>query len=85
MNIRIKQARGRNKTSERSDLTVDHQHRKATSLMVLLGSIAAILMYFMILGSRAYLPMPIEELEVERKRIVSQIKFVKQIAALVNN
>jgi hypothetical protein len=73
------------KTSERSDLTVDHQHRNATSLMVLLGSIAAILMYLMILGSRAYLPMPMEELESERKRIVSQIKFVKQMAALVNS
>jgi hypothetical protein len=86
MNIGIKQARGRNiKTSERSDLTVDHQHRNATSLMVLLGSIAAILMYLMILGSRAYLPMPMEELESERKRIVSQIKFVKQMAALVNS
>jgi hypothetical protein len=85
-NIGIKQARGRNiKTSERSDLTVAHQHRSATSLMVLLGSIAAILMYLMILGSRAYLPMPMEELEVERKRIVSHIKFVKQIAALINN
>lgn len=86
MNIGIKQARGRNiKTSERSDLTVAHQHRSATSLMVLLGSIAAILMYLMILGSRAYLTMPMEELEVERKQIVSQIKFVNLIAALVNN
>jgi hypothetical protein len=54
------------KTSERNDLTV--QHRSATSLMVLLGSIAAILMYLMILGSRAYLPMPMKkELEVEMK------------------
>jgi uncharacterized membrane protein len=54
------------KTSERNDLTV--QHRGATSLMVLLGSIAAILMYLMILGLRAYLPMPMKkELEVEMK------------------
>jgi uncharacterized membrane protein len=40
---------------EEGNLTVDHQHRNATSLMVLLGSMAAILMYFTILGSRAYL------------------------------
>jgi hypothetical protein len=39
----------------------------------------------MILGSRAYLPMPMKkELEVEMKWIVSQIKFVKQMAALAN-
>jgi uncharacterized membrane protein len=54
------------KTSERNDLTV--QHRGATSLMVLLGSIAAILIYLMILGLQAYLPMPMKkELEVEMK------------------
>jgi len=56
------------KTFERNDLTVPHQHRNATSLMVLLGSIPAILMYLMILGSRAYLPMPMKkELHVARK------------------
>ena len=54
-------------TSEKNDLTVPHQHRNATSLMVLLGSIAAILMYLMILGSRAYLPMTMKELDVQRK------------------
>jgi hypothetical protein len=57
---------GIKKTSERNDLTV--QHRGAASLMVLLGSIAAILMYLMILGLRAYLPMPMKkELKVEMK------------------
>lgn len=39
-------------------LPVDHQHRNATSLMVLLGRVAAILIYLMILGSRANLTSP---------------------------
>jgi hypothetical protein len=68
MNIGINKQRGKNiKISKRNNLTVAQQHRSATSLMVLLGSIAAILMYLMILGSRAYLPMVIKELKLERK------------------
>lgn len=40
---------------ERRVLTGAQQHLSATSLMVLAGSIAAILMYLVMLGSRAYL------------------------------
>jgi hypothetical protein len=56
------------------NLTVDHQHRNVTSLMVLLGSIAAILMYFMMFGSRAYLSMSIKNYQRNKKWAVSSIR-----------
>jgi hypothetical protein len=56
------------------NLTVDHQHRNVTSLMVLLCSIPAILMYFMIFGSRAYLPTSIKNHQRNKKWVVSSIR-----------